>query len=47
MASRAPEEERQILNDSVDSLKSPKLSSIVDMTDRVRILGDAPMVTGK
>ena len=26
---------------------SPKVSNLVDMTDRVRILGDAPMVAGK
>ena len=32
---------------SFDTLMSPEVSNLVDMTDRVRILGDAPMVAGK
>lgn len=47
MAARASEEQRQILHNSADSLTRPKSSNLVDMTDKVRILGDAPMVAGE
>jgi len=47
IALQASEEQRQILHSSVDTLKNPRFGNLVDMTDRVRILGDAPMVTGK
>jgi hypothetical protein len=47
IALQASEEQRQILHSSIDTLKNPQFSNLVDMTDKVRILGDAPMVTGK
>jgi len=47
MAPQALEEQRQILHSSVDTLKNPQFGGLVDMTDKLRILGDVPMVTGK
>ncbi|KAF8322279.1 kinase-like protein [Clavulina sp. PMI_390] len=40
------DDEKQTFDNSAAALQSPKIFTLVDMTGRIRILGDSPMVRG-